>query len=1034
MYKEYTLRTHLHNLCLENPQYKELENILLIEEKELKKILSLIIFNYPHYSLHDDSHSETIINNIELFLGEENIKKLQPTETFLIIMSAFYHDIGMNISHKSIEKELLNENFENFLKEEIKNEIDIEMLRIKNNILKIIEALKTEEKILDFEINNLLKIRKYLTIIFSEYFRKKHAKMSGEFIEKERIEGLNLTRILKPRINKLLSLIVELHQKNFESILKELPKQSNGILKDIIHPRFIACLLRIGDLLDLDNGRFIKYIEKIFGDLPESSKIHYHKHEAITNFFISPYIIEVEADCENDEVYFSIREWLKWLEEEIRNISFSWNEIMPKNFEIIIPSLKIENLKINGKKYKSENVDLKLNFNINRIYDLFHGEGIYNNKFIFVRELIQNSIDASKIKLWMNIKNEYSNYYYEKKLSIEEIKSSPTYLDEKILKDYNLEIRIYTEDLKDNNFFINIEVRDKGIGIKESDLRKIQNIFENHRKDINENIIKDMPYYLKPTRAFGLGLQSCFLVTDKIFIYTKSCNEESKEIKMITGKKNGFISVTNTDEIEQSGTKVVIKIHKEKLDEIYKYNSKKRIENIKLYYLCLVFQEVYKEMYGKKYFDKDIIEKDKTIEKLYWNLYGFNLKITCDELNYIQNEDEKYKIITFNNNVNHKINLKYEYFIENNKIIILDKINKMWVEIEFTNKVYGKVEVYFKDIKVSNEKNKMDDLIKSRIYSIPFCNVRVNFFEENSEDVLTISRKEIKEEIIETLKARFNKFKERILVSIFEELFEIKNKNIPDSLEDIEFVSTYIYQIIKKNSNNILKLRNRKETNLKIKEKLYLNFIYNGEKSSIPDIIFNRNNKIKLFVSLSEINYNEEEVIRDSKENGTILFTKEPVENYFLEIYEKRTIHKKYDYSYQYSDEKSKININKLLKQLKKDISIEDNSWIYWNRYYFIINSEIEKYDELIYNKKLLIPFYFIGKNIRNDNEIIEEIKKLKDKKEEMENFILKNIDIYINKNLVEALIKEKKFLVEEVYELYSKFIADIYLTEVDKE
>ena len=53
-----------------------------------------------------------------------------------------------------------------------------------------------------------------------------------------------------------------------------------------MHPRFIAALLRIGDLLDMDNNRFDMKVLAYTGKLPATSLLHFEKHKALTNYSI----------------------------------------------------------------------------------------------------------------------------------------------------------------------------------------------------------------------------------------------------------------------------------------------------------------------------------------------------------------------------------------------------------------------------------------------------------------------------------------------------------------------------------------------------------------------------------------------------------------------------------------------------------------------------------------------------------------------------------------------------------------------------
>jgi hypothetical protein len=57
--------------------------------------LKLIIGQLPEYDLHDVSHSEKVLKNMELLLTDEKIKTLSNYELFLLYTSAYLHDCAM---------------------------------------------------------------------------------------------------------------------------------------------------------------------------------------------------------------------------------------------------------------------------------------------------------------------------------------------------------------------------------------------------------------------------------------------------------------------------------------------------------------------------------------------------------------------------------------------------------------------------------------------------------------------------------------------------------------------------------------------------------------------------------------------------------------------------------------------------------------------------------------------------------------------------------------------------------------------------
>ena len=67
-----------------------------------------------------------------------------------------------------------------------------------------------------------------------------------------------------------------------------------------------------------------------------------------------------------------------------------------------------------------------------------------------------------------------------------------------------------------------------------------------------------MPVWLRPTANFGIGLQSCFMATNKIIIYTNSNENGSYKMTFKSGKQEGYVNVEPIKEKIARGSSVEI--------------------------------------------------------------------------------------------------------------------------------------------------------------------------------------------------------------------------------------------------------------------------------------------------------------------------------------------------------------------------------------------------------------------------------------------------------------------------------------------
>lgn len=549
---QYSLVKHLklHSECDE--KYKNLYATWVQDEKVYTNALATISTSFPHYSMHDASHSWSIINKIEMILGEARIKQLSPTDTFLILETAFVHDLGMIISEDEQKKLWEEVEFKKYIEEIINNNYDKDLVAAANYIRDIEKKGVEDSKVWPIEV------KRYVTLLNADYFRKIHNHRSAEIImHSSQIDVLcNRNNLIQERIMRLIAQISIMHGTNFDDILEKLYQKENGISTDEIHPRMIACLLRLGDLLDLDNGRFSEILSNTIY-MPESSQEHKEKHQAITHFLVSPERIEVAAICPNDGVYRATRQWFDWLQGELKNLSSKWSEIVPHDFIGGPPSLGDIELSIkDNEKGITKQLNFKFNIDQKVAFEFIEGSGIYNNKLDCIREIIQNALDATKMQMWNDIKSEKYDLLdgciniSKKKLNFN------SDIPKAIRQLYP--IRINLNSINDNNeHLFEIEIEDNGCGINLSDLKRMESVGNSWNKDLEMyKRIQLMEDCMKPTGSFGIGLHSLFMITDKVEIETKSENGNAYEITFISSKNNGYISTKINNKRKKIGTKV----------------------------------------------------------------------------------------------------------------------------------------------------------------------------------------------------------------------------------------------------------------------------------------------------------------------------------------------------------------------------------------------------------------------------------------------------------------------------------------------
>lgn len=276
------------------------------DKKIIPIALNAVSTLFPHYSLHDESHSITIINNIVRVLGKEKLDKLSAIDIWLILEASYCHDIGMVVSSDKLIEALNSKDFLDFFKEVQQDK--------KNGLHEFALQFSIEEGKIKYKSSELnLEYHDGIKFILAEFFRRTHSDRSKEIITNPNGElKLSSPRgVIPQRIFKILADICSSHTKNFEDVMK-LPFSEVGIDIENSHPRFISCLLRIGDLLDLDNNRFSEVMLRTLTKIPIDTLNHKAKHLSIESFRVDNNIIEIKAKCKKYEVADITQHWFNY--------------------------------------------------------------------------------------------------------------------------------------------------------------------------------------------------------------------------------------------------------------------------------------------------------------------------------------------------------------------------------------------------------------------------------------------------------------------------------------------------------------------------------------------------------------------------------------------------------------------------------------------------------------------------------------------------------------------------------------------------
>ncbi len=456
--------------------------------------LSKTIIRYmPEFTLHDETHLFRVLLIMERVIPNDTLSNLSIPELMMLILCAFLHDIGMASEEDKIRA--WKENWKEDIPDDVEKEENSKFNRFRNTYPGKIQEINKLRKNDEHAKANLVE-----DFIITEYIRTTHAIRAREIIANNWADKI---------IYKDKNLTYELTQLCFShgnDSLALLDLETNVLCgeDEYICLPFIGVILRLCDLLDFDAKRTPSILFSHLSVRNPVSLKEWQKHRSIQAWIIRNDKIAYSAQCIHPAIEKTINVFCNLIDKELSDASNVLSRISDDFrddggiYKIILPAKvdrrKIQpaiNIKTNDPLYIYRDTSFELSKE--QIIDLLMGTKLYSDTKSALRELIQNSIDACLVAQSL-------------------CKKSGTLYSPEII------VRYYTDGGNDI-----IEVEDNGIGMNQS-------IIENYYAKVGSSYYKSKEFYdlkaqtgltFQPISRFGIGILSCFMVSDTIEVETR---------------------------------------------------------------------------------------------------------------------------------------------------------------------------------------------------------------------------------------------------------------------------------------------------------------------------------------------------------------------------------------------------------------------------------------------------------------------------------------------------------------------------------
>jgi hypothetical protein len=476
----------------EDEQYaKQLANSLLTVCKEAYDRMKGFASSHPQYTLHDEVHLLRVTELMAKVLGDKVLSILNPIEVALLILAAHFHDQGMVLDSADMESIIQDQNYLLFQ----------QTWSVEHPNLREIQSELNEPNRTADDCTRLRQIeQELLAARNTDYIRTTHGERSARFVLSRYKEDKRLN-IAEVNISDLIAKLSLSHVRPAIDL-----NEVNGFNYDeaigtyTVNMVFLGVILRLADILDFDRDRTPDSLYRSIYFTSAISLQEWEKHRGVTGWTIDSSLIRFTAEFESPEYERAARKFMDWIDAELA-ACHSVVSKFPRGFEeyeLNLP-LIVDRDRIKPRNGAYIYHDLEFSLSRDEIVKLLMTNKLYGNSGLCIRELLQNSFDA--IRLRKAIMSRDSDALW----SAGEVN--------------------FDHYLNEDGYEI-IKCQDNGIGMDEYIITKfLTNVgrsyykspeFEQERQSLRQSGVD-----FDPIGQFGIGFMSCFMLGDKVTIRTK---------------------------------------------------------------------------------------------------------------------------------------------------------------------------------------------------------------------------------------------------------------------------------------------------------------------------------------------------------------------------------------------------------------------------------------------------------------------------------------------------------------------------------
>ncbi len=506
---------------------------------------------FPHYTSHTVDHSDQMVIQLSMMLFPDKPKSkpvldLNATEVFVLLSAIYLHDSGMVVSPKEAAGILTSDEWKTWVTGTgggAKKYAAIQAARCGTEPAN--KALR--DFLSDVQLRYLL----------AEYVRRTHAERSSLLVSAP--DGVWKPLLLNDHmvVDAVARLCAAHGLKHHELDDNDRFPDAWVMQGERVNLRLLAILLRLADLLDFRTTRACPWLMNAACPIPEDSESHWKVFERIKDVSISPKEVRLKAECLTQDEHRVLLDWCQWLSQETRNARYLVSR-MSRHGNWLPPvaettgtnaTIRIVPAKEANYVFKEWRLEMDQEEIMRRLtHDL------YGQPLAFVRELIQNALDATRTQMYLDMQK-----------ADKKIPKDPSRAPASIRGRYP--VRVTLDSRETTNEESGAKVRTQFLSVEDYGTGMDEEIIMKYFLQVGRSFYTTDEYRrtcsFAPTSRFGLGFLSVFGVSDHVTVETlrTAVPTPGAPIKLtLTGARN-YLLVEKSNRMS-NGTRVELRLSK----------------------------------------------------------------------------------------------------------------------------------------------------------------------------------------------------------------------------------------------------------------------------------------------------------------------------------------------------------------------------------------------------------------------------------------------------------------------------------------